>query len=102
MGNLEGKQHVNGILKNTVDVVFLSEGRLHLRGYTLFAQMTLNSIFYPIHVQTLKGENVEITKIFMEDRHFIQITVDDIDPIYCNPDEFAMELKSSIAVYASY
>lgn len=101
MHSLEGKQYVNGSLQNSVDVVILSDGRLHLRGYNLFCQMTLNSISYPIHPQTQNGENVEIVKTFTEGREFIQITVDDIEPIYCDPDEFRFELRDSFAVNAS-
>lgn len=97
MQNLDGKQYVDGKLKNTVDVTIYHDGHIVIRGYVFFCSMILNSIVCPINVQTQKGENVKIVKTFIEDQEFIQITIDDEEPIYCNPFEFSVEVKDSFA-----
>lgn len=97
MHTLEGRQYINGKLRGTVDVSILQDGRIFIKGHVFFCNMTVNSLNFPINVRTEKGENVEIVGICIEDKNFIQITVDDEEPIYCDPHVFEMEVEESLS-----
>jgi hypothetical protein len=98
---IETRSCINGCLKKVdIGLLVCPDGYLMVRGHNFFLLMNLEKqpLQYPIIGQTKSGVNVEFDRLHFDDQEVIQITIDDEEPLYCDPIEFKTELMDSLGI----